>query len=130
MMSRFATLFTKLRPAWLLIAAASIVPALLNAVTLYLSARFAGRASADWSALAFTALLWMVFGLLTLIPYALAQRYPLRRETLGRSVAAHCAGAPLFWLGWTLMGGVLGLLLQSKTRQEVTLDSEISICAF
>lgn len=137
MMSRFATLFTKLRPAWLLIAAASLVPALLNAVTSYLSARFAGRASADWSALAFAALLWMVFGLLTLIPYALAQRYPLRRETLGRSVAAHCTGASLFWLGWTLMGGVLGLLLRVRSTRDplpryfvTAMLSNLTLCVF
>src|SRR6266542_727632 len=81
MAPRFIKGVTRSRPFWLLIAAASLVPALLNAFTSYLNSRF-GRGSADWGAVTFAEALWLVFGALTPITYVLARRYPLRRDAI------------------------------------------------
>ena len=105
-------------PYWLLIAAASLVPALLSSFTAYLNARFAGRGSANWSAVVFAAALWLIFGLLTPIPYLLARRYPLRGEALGRTVAAHLIGALTLCFGWASAGVLLALLLKLRPAQE------------
>jgi hypothetical protein len=106
------------RPYWLLIAAASLVSALLNAFTEYLNSRFAGRGPADWSAVAFAAALWLVFGALTPIPYVLARRYPLSREVFGRTLVAHLTGALMLNIGWASAGVFLALLLNRRPAQE------------
>src|SRR5205085_6719398 len=100
MVSRFVNGAGRLRPFWLLLAAASLVPALLNAFTSYLNSRFSGRGDADWSAVIFAGALWLFFGALTPIPYVLARRYPLKREAIVRTVSAHVAGALALCIGW------------------------------
>ena len=87
------------RPFWPLVAAASLVPALLNAFTAYINSRFGARGHADWGDVIFAAGLWLLLGALTPLAYLLARRYPLRREALGRAVAAHSAGALALWVG-------------------------------
>ena len=102
MTSRSTSSVVKSRPYWLLIAAATLVPALLNASTTYLNTRFL-RGSADWSAVAFAAILWLSLGALTPIPYVLARRHPIKREKIFASVLIHLSGAPqciyrmIFW---------------------------------
>jgi two-component system LytT family sensor kinase len=99
------------RPFWLLIAVASLVPALLSAFTSYLNSRFARGGSADWGAVIFAAVLWLCFGALTPLVYALARRFPLRREGIVRAVLAHFAGALAMCFGWVSAGLMLSLLL-------------------
>ena len=103
---------------WLLIAAACLVPALLNAFTTYLTSRFAGRGSADWGAVIFAVALWVVFGALTPIIYVLARRYPLRREAIVRTVLAHLTGALVLCIAWASTGVFLSLLLNRRPPQE------------
>lgn len=105
-------------PFWLLIATACLVPALLNAFTTYLTSRFVGRGSADWSAVTFAAVLWLVFGALTPIPYVLARRYPLRREAIARTVLAHLTGALVLCITWASAGVFLSQLLNRRPPQE------------
>ena len=92
MTSRSNRSVAKSRPYWLLLAAASLVPALLNAFTTYLNSRFL-RGTADWRGVAFAAILWLSFGALTPIPYFLARRYPIKREKIFASVLVHLGGA-------------------------------------
>src|SRR5216684_3568189 len=106
------------RPYWLLIAAASFVPALLNAFTSYMNSRFIGRGRADWGAVVFAGAVWLVFGALTPITYVLARRYPLRREGIGRTIVAHLTGALALCIGWASLGVLLALLLNRRPPQE------------
>jgi two-component system LytT family sensor kinase len=105
------------RPLWLLICAASFVPALLSAFTSYLNSRF-GRGKGDWGGVIFSATLWLAFGALTPITYFLAQRYPLRREWIGRTVAAHLTGALVLCVGWTSLGVLMADLLNLRPARE------------
>ena len=106
------------RPFWLIIAAASVVPALLSALTTYLNARFARGGPADWGTITFAGVLWLVFGAVTPITYVLARRFPLKREGIGRTVAAHLAGALVLCLAWTSVSVSLALLLIRRPVQE------------
>jgi signal transduction histidine kinase len=116
--SQFIKGVLKSRPYWLLIAAASFVPALLNAFTSYMNSRFVGRGRADWGAVVFVAAEWLVFGALTPITYVLARRYPLRREAIGRTIVAHLTGALVVCVGWASLGVLLALLLNRRPPQE------------
>jgi signal transduction histidine kinase len=118
MVSRFINGTGRSRPFWLLIAAASLVPALLNAFTSYLNSRFSGRGSVDWGAVIFAGALWLFFGALTPIPYILAWRYPLKREAIVRTISAHVAGALALCIGWASSGVTLALLLNRRPPQE------------
>ena len=105
------------RPYWLLIAGASLIPATLSAFTSYLNSRFS-RGNADWGAAIFTGVSWLFFGALTPIIYALARRYPLRREVIVRTVLAHLTGALVLCIGWTSMSVLLAVLLKRRPPQE------------
>jgi two-component system LytT family sensor kinase len=114
------------RPFWLIIAAATLVPALLNAFTTYLNTRFTGRGRADWGAVIFAAALWLFFGLLSPIIYALARRYPLRREAIGRTTVAHLTGVLVLCIAWTSSGVLLAVLLNRRPPQESFLRYYVS----
>jgi two-component system, LytTR family, sensor kinase len=106
------------RPFWLLIAAASLVPALLSAFTSYMNLRFGLRGGADWGEVIFAGGQWLFLGALTPITYVLARRYPLKREAaIGRAVAAHFAGALALCIGWTSLNVLLALLLKRYSAQ-------------
>ena len=108
----------KSRPYWLLIAGASLIPALLNAFTYYLNARLTGRGNTDRGTIVFAGSIWLAFGVLTPIVYFLARRYPLRREAIVRTVLAHLAGALILCISWTTLGVSMSLLLNRYPRQE------------
>src|ERR1700730_17314031 len=108
----------KARPYWLFIAAGCLVPALLNAFSSYLNSRFGARGSADWKLVAFAGFIWLIFGALTPIIYALARRYPLRRERIVRTLLAHGAGALVFCVAWTSACTWLSLRLNLHPMQE------------
>lgn len=126
MASQFIKGVLKSRPYWLLIAAASLVPALLNAFTSYMNSRLGGRGSAGWGSVIFAGSLWLVFGALTPIPYLLARWYPLRRDAIGRTVLAHLAGALALCIGWASLGVLLALLLNRRPPQEPLLRYYLS----
>src|SRR5437870_8950 len=83
--------FLKFDRLWLIIAAGCVVLATLSSLAVFVNSRVTGRTS--WNDVIFTASLWLVFGALTQIPYALSRRFPIRRERIGRTIAAHLAGA-------------------------------------
>lgn len=105
------------RPYWLLIAAASIIPATLNAFTSYLNSRFS-RGRANWGAVIFAGVVWLFFGALTPITYVLAQRFPLKRKAIVRTVLTHAVGAFALCVGWASMGVTLALVLNRRPPQE------------
>lgn len=102
------------RPFWLLIASASVITALLSALTTYLNSRFTGRGSADWIGVLFAGVLWLFLGALTPLVYFFARRFPLRRERIVRTVLAHLAGALVMSFGWVSAGLMLSLLLNRR----------------
>ncbi len=107
---------TRARPYWLLIAGACLVPAVLDALKSYLASRFGGQGT-DWGDVIFAGSEWLFLGALTPLTYVLARRFPLRREALTRTIAAHCAGALVLCLGWATLGVLLGLLLHRYPAQ-------------
>lgn len=107
----------KPRPFWLLISAACLVPALLNAFAAYLNSRF-GRGAVDWGAVVFAGVLWLVFGSLVPIIFILARRYPLKRDSIRAAIAAHLGGALLVCVAWTTAGISVALLLNRRPPQE------------
>lgn len=117
MPSRFFNGVTRARPYWLLISIACLVPATLNVFTTYLNARL-GRGTVDWGAITFSGTLWLSFGVLSPITYILARRFPLRRNGIGRTVAAHLGGALVLCFAWTTIGVLLAFVLNSRPRQE------------
>jgi two-component system LytT family sensor kinase len=105
------------RPYWLLLIAACLVPALLNASTTYVNTRFS-RGAADWSAVLFAATLWLTFGLLTPIPYVLARHHPIRSDRIAGTFVTHVFGALALCAAWSLMGVSLALLMNRRPPLE------------
>src|SRR5438477_12573628 len=86
-----ARTFLKSHRSWLLIAAGCVVLAAFSSFAVYLNSRLAGRT--NWSDVIFTASLWLVFAVLTRIPYVLAHRFPLKREQVALAIVAHFFGS-------------------------------------
>src|SRR2546421_3280512 len=115
------------RPFWLLIAAASAVPALLSALTTYLNSLFTRRGSADWGAVIFAGVLWLFLGAFTPLVYALARRFPLQRQGIVRAALAHLAGALGMSFGWVSAGLMLSLLLNRRPTDMPLLRYYVSL---
>ena len=103
-----------------IIAAACVVPAVLDALQTYMQARLAGRPTTSWGSVVFSGGEWLFLGALTPITYQLARRFPLRRETLGRTLAVHAIGALVLCVGWASAGvaarAVLGMSWGGTSR--------------
>ena len=115
------------RPFLLLIAAASVVPALLSALTTYLNSLFTRRGSADWGAVIFAGVLWLFLGAFTPLVYALARRFPLQRQGIVRAALAHLAGALGMSFGWVSAGLMLSLLLNRRPTDMPLLRYYVSL---
>ena len=100
----------KIGRLWLLIAAACLVPAVLDGSLSYLQARLAGRVP-DWQEVFWQANEWLILGALTPIAYWLARRYPIRPPIIGRNLLAHAGGALLLCIGWATAGASLRWVL-------------------
>jgi two-component sensor histidine kinase len=96
-----------------LIAAACIVPAVLDAFQTYMKGRLGGNGHVPWGQVVFAGTEWLFLGALTPITYLLARRFPLRRDRIGRIIGAHVAGALVLCVGWATLGIALGLVLKS-----------------
>jgi two-component system, LytTR family, sensor kinase len=128
-----ASMTLKSRHVWLIIAAGSVVLATFSSITVYLNSRVAGRA--NWNDVVLTASVWLAFGALTRIPYALARRFPLRGEQIVRATAVHLAGALAMSLCWTFIGLFLSLTVGRRPWQApffrlylTTLLTNLSLC--
>jgi two-component system LytT family sensor kinase len=104
------------RRIWLLIAAACVVPAVLDALQTYLQARLHGH-PARWQDLVFQGSEWLFLGALTPLTYYLGRRFPLRRAHWPRTLVVHLAGALGLCVGWASLGVLLGLILERYPAQ-------------
>src|SRR6185295_8396797 len=93
-----------------IIAAACIVPAILDALQTYMQNRLIGQ-PASWGSIIFSGMEWLFLGALTPITYALARRFPLRRETARRTFAIHVLGALAMCVSWASLGVALRYVL-------------------
>ena len=100
----------KIGRLWLLIAAACLVPAVLDGSLTYLQNRLDGRIP-SWQEIFWQANEWLILGALTPIAYWLARRYPIRPPIIGRSLLAHAGGALLLCIGWATAGASLRWVL-------------------
>ncbi len=101
----------KERRIWLLISAACLVPAALDALQAFAQARLEGR-PARWQDVLFQGVEWLFLGALLPITYYLAKRFPLDRLQWKRTLAVHLAGALGLCFGWASLGVLLGNLLK------------------
>jgi hypothetical protein len=83
--------------------------ATFSSITAYLNSRLTGRT--NWSDIIVTAGLWLIFAVLTPIPYAFSRRFPLRTIGPARAVPMHALGALLLSVAWTSTGVLLSVLL-------------------
>jgi two-component system LytT family sensor kinase len=105
------------RRVWLLIAAACIVPAVLDALQTYLQARLLDGHPPRWRDVVFQGTEWLFLGALTPITYYLGRRVPLRRADWPRALAVHLAGALGLCVGWASLGVLLGFALDRYPAQ-------------
>ncbi|MGH7616140.1 MAG: sensor histidine kinase [Gemmatimonadaceae bacterium] len=103
-----------------IIAAACIVPAVLDSLQTYMQQRLAGRPNTSWGGIVFSGGEWLFLGALTPIAWQLARRFPLQRETIGRTLAVHLVGALVLCVGWASAGvaarAALGMSFGGMTR--------------
>jgi signal transduction histidine kinase len=100
----------KIGRLWLLIAAACIVPAVLDGSLTYVQGRLSGG-KPGWAEIFWQANEWLILGALTPLVYWLAQRYPLRPPIVARNLLAHFVGALLLCIGWASAGASLRWVL-------------------
>ena len=96
---------------WLFLAAACVVPALLDAAQTYMQGRLIGRGPISWPDVIWQGSEWLILGALTPITYVLGRRYPLRGPRLTRNVSTHIVGALVLCVGWAACGAALRLAL-------------------
>jgi hypothetical protein len=99
------------RHPWILLSAASLVPALLEALQSYFQGRIDPDNAAGWRWIFWSSFEWIILGALIPITYVLGKRFPLRRPHLARHLAVHAAGAMLLCIGWAGLGMAVGTLL-------------------
>ncbi len=95
----------------MLISAACLVPATLDAIQAYLQVRLSGRPM-QWDDVIFRGSEWLFLGALLPIVSFLARRFPLRSDTWKHTVAVHLAGAFVLCVGWASLGVALGTALR------------------
>jgi signal transduction histidine kinase len=97
---------------WLIIPAACLVPAVLDAFQTYMQGRLGPQPhGASWGDIIFSGTEWLFLGALTPITYQLAKRFPIRRETLGRTLGVHVIGSLILCIGWATAGVALRFVL-------------------
>jgi signal transduction histidine kinase len=100
----------KIGRLWLVIAAACVVPAVLDGSLTYAQGRLSGRVP-GWQEIFWQSNEWLILGALTPLVYWLARRYPLRPPIRGRNLLAHVGGALLLCIGWATAGASLRWVL-------------------
>ncbi len=97
---------------WLIIPAACLVPAVLDALQTYVQTRLRGQpVSGAWGDIIFSGVEWLFLGALTPITYQLAKRLPIRRETIRRTLVVHVVGSLVLCVGWATAGVALRFVL-------------------
>jgi two-component system, LytTR family, sensor kinase len=96
---------------WLIIPAACLVPAVLDAFQTYMQRRIGRPYGTSWGDVVFSGIEWLFLGALTPITYQLAKRFPIRRETLRRTLGVHVIGSLILCVGWATAGVALRYVL-------------------
>ncbi|HEU4455841.1 MAG TPA: histidine kinase [Longimicrobium sp.] len=95
----------------LLISAACVVPAVLDALQVYMQAVIAGGDPPSWRSVVWQGAEWLIFGALTPLAYFSGRRFPLRRPHVARNLLPHAAAALTLCVGWATAGISLRWLL-------------------
>ena len=106
----------KIGRLWLVIAAACVVPAILDGSLTYVQGRLGGR-SPGWQEIFWQANEWLILGALTPLVYWIARRYPLRPPFIARNLLAHVGGALLLCIAWATAGASLRWVLGIGSTQ-------------
>jgi two-component system, LytTR family, sensor kinase len=95
-----------------MIAAASIIPAFLNAGQEYIKQVVDQRPGIGWTFVVFQGPEWLFLGALTPLTYYAARRFPIRRGGLA-AASAHLIGMVVFCLAWAGLGIAVGRPLKA-----------------
>ncbi|MGH7720147.1 MAG: hypothetical protein ACREON_15060, partial [Gemmatimonadaceae bacterium] len=95
------------RRFWLLLSAACLVPAVLDAFQFYMQGQIAGRGPASWRDVLWQGSEWIILGALMPLTYYLGRRFPIRRPGLARNMLANFAGALVLCVAWASSGVAL-----------------------
>lgn len=101
----------RLRSVAGLVAAACLVPAVLDTWQSWMQARVDPQMARPWPFILFQGGEWLILGALTPVAYVLGARFPLRRPHLARDLVAHVGGALALCVGWAACGIGLRALL-------------------
>ena len=100
-----AALTTYVPPRLLfVIAAAWLIPAVLDGAAGYIRQSVDSQPGVNWRAVVFQGAKWLALTALTPITYYMAKRYPIRRADWMRTVASHLVGVLALCIGWATMG--------------------------
>lgn len=97
-------------PSWLLLALAPLIPAFFTAIRNYLQTRF-GDGHVDSREIVVGFVNWAFLGALAPFVYVLANRYPIRRSRIIRTILVHTFGVFTVCVVWGGFGIFLGSLL-------------------
>jgi two-component system, LytTR family, sensor kinase len=109
-------------PAWTLISAAWLVPAILAMVDEYMQARLDNAAAPGLGELAWRGGDWLIYGALTPVVFLIAHRFPLREGVLARHVTLHFLISLVFCAAWAGAGVLLRRLLVAGPGGAVTMS--------
>ncbi|MEW5917011.1 MAG: sensor histidine kinase, partial [Gemmatimonadota bacterium] len=99
------------RYPWLFLAAACVVPAVLEVVQSYVQGRIDPENAAPWRWMFWSAFEWIILGALIPITYVLGKRFPLREPHVARHLLVHLLGAAIMCVGWAGLGLLVGTAL-------------------
>jgi two-component system, LytTR family, sensor kinase len=95
----------------LLLSAACLVPAVLDAVQSYMQGALPGGYGRSWQGIVWSFIEWVILGSLIPLTYYLGRRFPLTRPIRTRNILIHLAGALVLCFGWAALGHVMRLVL-------------------
>jgi len=96
----------RVRP-WFLASAAWSGPAILAIVKVFIEFRLGDRKEVTWQTLFWESGDWLIYAVFTPPVFWLANRYPLRRGTLWKTLPFHFLASIVFCAGWTTAGSFL-----------------------
>jgi two-component system, LytTR family, sensor kinase len=96
----------------MLVSAAWIIPAILGAVDALGQQRVWGEPKISWSAVVFSSLDWLLYGLFTPLVFRLSRRWPLTGPNVRANAWRHVGLSLAFCVAWASAGTVLKLLIQ------------------
>jgi two-component system, LytTR family, sensor kinase len=81
--------------------------------------RLANSYRPSWGNIVFSGTEWLFLGALTPITYQLAKRFPIRRDTIRRTLGVHIIGSLLLCIGWATLGVALRYVLRMVPAKDL-----------